>query len=106
MVVVFFRGMGLDVMFVLINGCCVVISVFVESIINLFVDINFIFVFVIEWIDILKDGVFVIYGLDVVVGVVNVVLKKDYEGLEINVGYGGIIGLSYDEIIVSILWGF
>ncbi|GEA02330.1 hypothetical protein KUL17_12270 [Alteromonas sp. KUL17] len=99
------RGMGPDATLVLINGRRVAISAFAESITNSFVDINSIPVSAIERIDILKDGASAIYGSDAVAGVVNVVLKKDYEGLEINAGYGGTTGPSYDETTASILWG-
>jgi len=93
------RGMGPDATLVLINGRRVAISAFAESITNSFVDINSIPVSAIERIDILKDGASAIYGSDAVAGVVNVVLKKDYEGLEINAGYGGTTGPSYDETV-------
>ena len=96
------RGMGPDATLVLINGRRVAISAFAESITNSFVDINSIPVSAIERIDILKDGASAIYGSDAVAGVVNVVLKKDYEGLEINAGYGGTTGPSYDETTASI----
>ena len=99
------RGMGPDATLVLINGRRVAISAFAESITNSFVDINSIPVSAIERIDILKDGASAIYGSDAVAGVVNVVLKKDFEGLEINAGYGGTTGPSYDETTASILWG-
>ncbi|MEC8787257.1 MAG: TonB-dependent receptor plug domain-containing protein, partial [Pseudomonadota bacterium] len=99
------RGMGPDATLVLINGRRVAISAFAESITNSFVDINSIPVSAIERLDILKDGASAIYGSDAVAGVVNVVLKKDYEGLEINAGYGGTTGPSYDETTASILWG-
>ena len=99
------RGMGPDATLVLINGRRVAISAFAESITNSFVDINAIPVSAIERIDILKDGASAIYGSDAVAGVVNVILKKDYDGLEINVGYGGTTGPSYGETTANMLWG-
>lgn len=41
----------------------------------------------IDRIDILKDGASALYGSDAMAGVVNYVLRKDFEGLEGNVGY-------------------
>ncbi|RUP83789.1 TonB-dependent receptor [Alteromonas sp. KS69] len=99
------RGMGPDATLVLINGRRVAISAFAESITNSFVDINAIPVSAIERIDILKDGASAIYGSDAVAGVVNVILKKDYDGLEVNVGYGGTTGPSYGETTANMLWG-
>lgn len=100
------RGMGPDATLVLINGRRVAISAFAESITNSFVDINSIPVSAIERIDILKDGASAIYGSDAVAGVVNVILRKDFEGLEINVGYGGTEGdTSYDETTANLVWG-
>lgn len=100
------RGMGPDATLVLINGRRVAISAFAESITNSFVDINSIPVSAIERIDILKDGASAIYGSDAVAGVVNVILRKDFDGLEINVGYGGTDGdASYDETTANMVWG-
>lgn len=99
------RGMGPDATLVLINGRRVAISAFAESITNSFVDINSIPVSAIERIDILKDGASAIYGSDAVAGVVNVILKKDFDGLEVNVGYGGTTGPSYDETTANMVWG-
>lgn len=64
-----------------VNGCRIVVSLFVFGIEN-FVDINSIFVFVVECVEVLVMGVLVIYGVDVVVGVINYIFKNDYEGLE------------------------
>ncbi len=41
----------------------------------------------IERIDILKDGASAIYGSDAMAGVINYILRKDYEGIEGNAGY-------------------
>ena len=41
----------------------------------------------IERVEILKDGASAIYGADAIAGVVNIILKDDYSGFEINGGY-------------------
>lgn len=69
--------MGFLVILILINGCCVVLSLFVVGIEN-FVDVNLILFVVIECIDIFVIGVLVIYGVDVVVGVINYIFKDDF----------------------------
>lgn len=99
------RGLGSDATLVLINGRRVSISAFAESITNSFVDINSIPVSAIERIDILKDGASAIYGSDAVAGVVNIILKKDINGLEVNLGYGGTDGPNYEEKTASLVWG-
>ncbi|ATC93987.1 TonB-dependent receptor [Pseudoalteromonas tunicata] len=99
------RGLGADATLVLINGRRVAISAFAESITNSFVDINSIPVSAIERIDILKDGASAIYGSDAVAGVVNIIMKKDIEGIEVNLGYGSAQGPSYEETSGSLVWG-
>ncbi|HCU64279.1 MAG TPA: TonB-dependent receptor [Rheinheimera sp.] len=99
------RGFGADATLVLINGRRVATSAFAEGIVNSFVDINSIPVAAIERIDILKDGASAIYGSDAVAGVVNIVLRKDYTGTEVSLGYGSTTGPSYDEKTFSTVWG-
>jgi iron complex outermembrane recepter protein len=52
------------------------------------VDLNTIPTAAVERIDVLKDGASTLYGSDAIAGVVNVILKRDYEGAEANVYYG------------------
>lgn len=52
------------------------------------VDLNTIPTAAVERIDVLKDGASTLYGSDAISGVVNVILKKDYEGAEANVYFG------------------
>ena len=99
------RGLGPDATLVLINGRRVASSAFAEGITNSFVDINNIPVSAIERIDILKDGASAIYGSDAIAGVVNIVLRKDIEGIEINLGLGEATGNGYDEQTASLVWG-
>lgn len=53
-----------------------------------FVDVNMIPVAAIDRIEILADGASAIYGSDAVAGVVNIILKSDYEGFEAGGRYG------------------
>lgn len=99
------RGLGPDATLVLINGRRVGISAFAEGITNSFVDLNSIPVSAIERVDILKDGASAIYGSDAVAGVVNVVLKKNFDGTELNASTGRTDNGNYDEHHVSLLWG-
>lgn len=97
------RGMGADATLVLVNGRRVAISAFAEGITTNFVDINSIPLAAVERVEVLKDGASAIYGSDAVAGVVNVVLRKDFDGAEISVGYGGASG--FDQQSVSAIWG-
>src|SRR5688572_15641121 len=78
------RGLGADATLVLVNGRRVAISPFAESITTNFVDINAIPVSAIERVEVLKDGASALYGSDAVAGVINIILRKDYEGLELS----------------------
>ena len=53
-----------------------------------FVDINQIPVAAIERIEVLSDGASSIYGSDAIGGVVNIILKSEYEGAEVGGRYG------------------
>lgn len=99
------RGFGSDATLVLINGRRVAVSAFAENIANSFVDINSIPVSAIERIEILKDGASAVYGSDAVAGVVNIIMRKDFDGIELSVSHGGTTGPSYDETAASMVWG-
>lgn len=97
------RGLGADATLVLVNGRRVAISAFAENVTTSFVDINTIPVAAIERVEVLKDGSSAVYGSDAVAGVVNIILRDDFEGFETAVSYGSADG--YDETNVSALWG-
>ena len=52
-------------------------------------DINFIPQALVERIDVLTGGASAVYGADAVAGVVNFVMKKDFEGLQLDINAGG-----------------
>ncbi len=52
------------------------------------VDVNTIPVSMIERIEVLKDGASAIYGADAIGGVVNIILRKGYNGAEVGAQYG------------------
>ena len=53
-----------------------------------FVDLNLIPVAAIDRIEILQDGASAIYGSDAIGGVINIILKKNYNGSDTGVDYG------------------
>ena len=77
------RGLGSQYTLILLDGRRMAGSpVFGAAIQNL----NSIPFAAVERIEILRDGASAIYGSDAVGGVVNVILRKDYEGLAISLG--------------------
>lgn len=82
------RGLGVNTVLVLLNGRRVAGYGFAQNINEAFVDLNSIPITAIERIDILKDGASAIYGSDAIAGVINVILRKDFRGVEVT-GSGG-----------------
>ncbi len=82
------RGLGQKTTLVLFNGRRVSGYGFAQNLQDTFVDLNSIPSSAVERIEILKDGASAIYGSDAIAGVVNVILRKDYQGLEATVGGG------------------
>ena len=59
----------------------------------------------IERVEILRDGASAIYGADAVAGVVNTVLKNDFEGFNIRTRYTNFDHLSRNERLITAEWG-
>lgn len=68
------------------------------------VNMNAIPVMGLQRVEVLRDGASALYGTDAVAGVVNTVLRKDYEGLEISARYGAAQD-NPEESTISILGG-
>lgn len=79
------RGIGTDTTLTLVDGYR--IAPYAQLAENA-VDINSIPVSAIERIEVLKDGASAIYGADAIAGVVNIILRKNFDGLELSAGYG------------------
>lgn len=99
------RGLGADATLVLVNGRRVAVSSFAEGVTTSFVDINSIPVAAIERIEVLKDGASAVYGSDAVAGVVNIVLRNNFEGFEFTAGYGDTSEGDSAEQTFSAIWG-
>jgi iron complex outermembrane receptor protein len=78
------RNLGTSRTLVLVNGRRFVAGVPGESA----VDLNSIPTQFIERVDILSGGASAAYGSDAVAGVVNIIYKKDFEGIEVGGQYG------------------
>lgn len=81
------RGLGTASTLTLVNGRRIAVASFANGSEN-FVDINAIPVAAIERIEILTTGASAVYGADAVAGVVNVVLRQDFEGLRLSASLG------------------
>ncbi len=87
------RGLGNDATIVLIDGHRVAPADTAGS----FVDLSLIPLSAIERVEVVTDGASAIYGSDAVGGVVNVILRKSYDGEESRVRYGTVAdGSSHD----------
>jgi outer membrane receptor protein involved in Fe transport len=94
------RGLGVGATLVLVNGHRQPLSGYSGD----FVDVSNIPTAAIERIEILPDGASALYGSDAVAGVVNIILRDDFQGAETQVRYGGTPG-GRDETVVSQLLG-
>jgi len=70
-----------------------------------FADISLIPLSAIDRIEVLDGGASAIYGSDAVAGVVNIITRKDFEGAETGVRYGGSTDGGADEFGASQLFG-
>ncbi len=84
------RGLSQKATLVLINGRRMASFGFAQNLFDTFVDLNAIPASAVERIEILRDGASAVYGSDAIAGVVNVILRRDYRGLEV----GGTAGTS------------
>lgn len=80
------RNLGSDRVLNLINGRRV--ANFADALQNEAADLGFIPLVMVDRVEILRDGGSAVYGADAVTGVVNVILRDDFEGLDLNAGYG------------------
>jgi iron complex outermembrane receptor protein len=78
---------GLDTL-VLINGRRVAFDPAESTGGSQFVDLNLIPVAAVERIEVLEDGASAVYGSDAVGGVINIILKKNYNGWETGAEFG------------------
>ncbi len=79
------RGLGSERTLVLLNGRRVVPS---GALVSAAVDLQTIPTAMVERVEVLKDGASAIYGSDAIAGVVNIITRKDFEGVEVS-AYAG-----------------
>lgn len=84
------RGLGSTRTLVLMNGRRLPPSTtgLSATSISSAVDLNTVPVSIVERIEVIKDGASAIYGSDAVAGVVNIITRRDFQGLTVNVQTG------------------
>jgi iron complex outermembrane receptor protein len=83
------RGLGSAGTLVLVNGRRMTPSAYADPNTgnSVVYNLNSVPVDAIERIEVLKDGASAIYGSDAMAGVVNIILRKDYTGIEVAGSY-------------------
>ena len=94
------RGLGGDANLVLLNG-----RRLAGTGDGSFVDLSLIPLGAIERLDVLTDGASAIYGADAVGGVVNIILRRDFEGSQTRLRYGAVTEGSHNELQVGQMFG-
>ena len=95
------RGLGSESTLILVDGRRVGYS----GILGGVTDISTIPLSMVERIEVLPDGASAVYGSDAVGGVVNIITRKDYGGVEVDVDYGRPHKSGYEETRASIAGG-
>ena len=80
------RGMGMAYTLVLVDGRRLGNHSMAQNMTTSFSDLNGVPMAVVERIEVLLDGASAIYGSDAVAGVINIITRDNFDGLEINVG--------------------
>jgi iron complex outermembrane receptor protein len=93
------RGLGTEATLTLVNGNRAIPSGTQSQ----YVDPSMIPIGAIERVEVLLDGASAIYGSDAVGGVVNIILRKNFNGAETRVRYGEADGL--DQVVFSQVFG-
>ncbi|NEX94715.1 TonB-dependent receptor [Caulobacter sp. 17J65-9] len=94
------RGLGTNRTLVLVNGERVPASSTTGT-----VDLNTIPASLIQRVEVVTGGASAVYGSDAISGVVNFILKDDYEGAEITATYGSAFDGNAPEVEINGLFG-
>ena len=100
------RGLGVNNVLVLLNGrrAAPLATPGYNGLQTMF-DLNSIPAAAIESIEVLKDGASAIYGSDAVSGVINVKMRKNYQGLTTTIGVGNTVSTDSLEKTASLVMG-
>jgi len=81
------RGLGMSYTLVLVDGRRLGNYPMAQNMTMAFSDLNSVPLAVVERVEVLLDGASAIYGSDAVAGVINIITRDNFNGLEINAGY-------------------
>ncbi|MFY9984734.1 MAG: TonB-dependent receptor, partial [Chthoniobacterales bacterium] len=98
-------GVGTNSTLVLIDGFRQTNAPFPQSGFSPFTDLNTIPLAAVDRIEVLKDGASSIYGSDAIAGVINVIMKDDYNGADIKYHFGISQRGDYEEDHVQLTAG-
>lgn len=83
------RGLSPKNTLVLVNGQRVSNYGFALGTQDTFVDLNALPISAVQRVEVLKDGASAVYGSDAIAGVINIILKRDFEGVQVSASTGG-----------------
>ena len=96
------RGLGSESTLILVDGKRIGHSGLLGGV----SDVSSIPLSMVERIEVLLDGASAIYGSDAVGGVINIITRKDYQGVELNLNYNWPSEDGFDEVRGTISGGF
>ena len=99
------RGLGLSSTLVLINGRRQTISGGLANDGSVFVDTSSIPINALERVEVLKEGAASTYGSDAIAGVVNLILRKDFDGFELSASSQQVSDGDQDDNTIGFIWG-
>ncbi|MDG1165324.1 MAG: TonB-dependent receptor [Porticoccaceae bacterium] len=99
------RGLGLSSTLVLINGRRQTISGALANDGSVFVDTSSIPITALERVEVLKEGAASTYGSDAIAGVVNFILRKDFDGFELSTNLSSVDRGDQEDQSVGFIWG-
>ena len=99
------RGLGAGNTLVLVNGRRIAPYGMADDGQKVFTDLSIIPLEAVERVEVLKDGASAIYGSDAIAGVVNVILRTDYEGATATASYGVSDEGDGNESKAAFTWG-
>jgi iron complex outermembrane receptor protein len=94
------RGLGVGATLVLVNGHRQPLS----GLDGDFVDVSTIPWSAVERVEVLPDGASALYGSDAIAGVINIIMRNNFDGAETQLRYGSAIG-GLRDVMASQLWG-
>jgi iron complex outermembrane receptor protein len=100
------RGLGTASTLVLLNGRRMAPYGLADDGQKVFADLNVIPTDAVERIEILKDGASAIYGSDAIAGVVNIILRRNFEGTSARALYGSGEAGDGQQHNLALAWGF